>query len=88
MGNIDFKVENTEAIVAELAGIGALARTATEKKLEESRGEASESIGNLEDSVVKINTEISMISVNTGLLLNCLASTWEEFEANIRAQWQ
>jgi hypothetical protein len=48
---------------------------------------SSESIKNLEVSAGEVSSLIKEISSTTSAFLNSLASTWEEFEANIYSQW-
>lgn len=88
MGNVSFQRENAGSVTGALGNVVAGIQTNIPKKMEESTGAAVDAIVGLEENVVKINTEIEGISTDTSTLLNCLASSWEEFEANINAAWQ
>ena len=88
MGNVNYKKENTGSAVGALESIAAASELSVAKQAGESKGSAVDTIVVLEENVVKINTEIGGISTDSATLLNCLASTWEEFEANINAAWQ
>ena len=88
MGNINFKKENVVAVVGALGDVVAIIRTNIPKKMEKSTGAAVDAVEVLEENVVNINGEIEKISTDTSILVNCLASSWEEFEANVNAAWQ
>ena len=89
MADVLYNKENTSVVIGELYGITVtqVVGSIVSKTLIESKGMSSESIKNLEVSAGEVSSLIKEISSTTSAFLNSLASTWEEFEANIYSQW-
>jgi len=86
MADVLYNKENTSVVLGELSGITEtqVVGSIVSETLIESKGMSSESIKNLEVSAGEVS---SLIKETTSAFLNSLASTWEEFEANIYSQW-
>ena len=89
MADVLYNKENTSVVIGELSGITEtqVVGSIVSKTLIESKGMSRESLKNLEVSAAEVSSLIKEISSTTSAFLNSLASTWEEFEANIYSQW-
>lgn len=89
MADILYNKENTGEVVSELSGISGtqISGNLISEILIESKGMTSEGIKSLAVSAGEVHSYIEEISSTTAALLDSLASTWEEFEANICKQW-
>ncbi len=89
MKDILYNKENTDVVAGELSEIAGtqVVGSIVSETLIGSKGMSSEGIKSLEASAGEVFSLIKEISSTTSVFLNSLASTWEEFEANIYSQW-
>ena len=85
---VSYNPENAEDVINKLVDIAGETGSMEAKPMTESKGETTEKVNELEEKIVQINQSISELCKNTAALLECLASTWEEFDQNIHQRWQ